>query len=109
MVVDLGFQRVQVHGFFGKPHAQIPNLGGSIRVRSIGPYPPDDFVELPFDGCLVRRLILRQGRLHLRQQVPFQKLRHLGALRVHDAIEPEVQIRPVELEQLFQQRDQLVE
>ena len=109
MVVDLGFQRIQIHGVFGKPRAQIPNLGGSVRVRSIGPYPPDGFVELLFDGRLVRRLVLRQSRLHLRQQVPFQKLRHLGALRVHDAIEPEVQIRPVELEQLFQQRDQLVE
>src|SRR5690606_28345589 len=40
------------------------------------------------------------------QQVLLEKLRHLAGLRMHDAIEAEVQVGLVELEQLLQQADQ---
>ena len=65
--------------------------------------PADDLGQLLLDLGLVGGLVLRERRLHLRQQVLVEELRHLGALGVHDAVEAEVQIGLVELEQLQQQ------
>ena len=52
---------------------------------------------------------MRERVLHLWQQIAFQELRHLVGLGVHDAIEAEVQVGLVELEQLLEQADQFLE
>ena len=44
-----------------------------------------------------------ERRLHHRQQVVVEELRHLGTLGVHDAVKTEVEVGLVELEQLLQQ------
>lgn len=71
-----------------------------------------------FDGLLAGSLIrgLRlfdTGAIRLAEGIPddskqifLEKLRHLTGLRMHDAIEAEVQVGLVELEQLLQQADQ---
>ncbi|MDP1901901.1 MAG: hypothetical protein Q8K96_15815, partial [Rubrivivax sp.] len=46
-------------------------------------------------------LVERESSLYLRQQVLLQELGDLGALGVHDAIEAEVEVGLVELEQLL--------
>ncbi len=66
----------------------------------------DDLGQLLLDLSLVGGLVLAERRLHLRQQVLVEELRHLGALGVHDAVKAEVQVGLVELEQLFQQSHQ---
>lgn len=50
-----------------------------------------------------RSLVESEGLSHLRQQVLVEELCHLGALGMHDAIETEIEIGLVELEQLLQQ------
>ena len=67
----------------------------------------DDLGQLLLDLGLVGGLVLAERRLHLRQQILVEELRHLGALGVHDAVEAEVQVGLVELEQFLQQGLQL--
>src|SRR5262249_18754779 len=57
---------------------------------------------------LVGGFVEAERLLHLWQQIFVQELHHLGALGMHDTIETEVQVRLVELEQLLQQRLQLL-
>ena len=68
-----------------------------------------DLGELLLQLRLVGGLVVAERLLHLRQQVLVEELRHLGALGVHDAVEAEVQVGLVELEQLLQQGFQLLE
>ncbi len=52
---------------------------------------------------LVGGVVLGEGLLHLRQQVLVQELRHLRVPCMQDAVDAEVQLRLVELEQLLEQ------
>lgn len=74
MVVDLGFERLQIHRVVGQLRAQLPDLGKRLRVRAKGAGLLDGLGQILFDCRLVGRLILRERGLHLRQQVLLQEL-----------------------------------
>ena len=104
VVVDLALQRAHVHGVALEPGAQVLDLGRRLGVHAQRPRCLlDGLGQLLLDLGLVGGLVLAERRLHLRQQVLVEELRHLGALGVHDAVEAEVQVGLVELEQLLQQ------
>ena len=107
MVVGLAFQRADVHGVALKLGAQILDLGRVVRVHSRRLDARNHLGQFILQLRLVGGLVLAECRPHLRQEVLVEELRHLGALGVHDAVEAEVQVRLVELEQLLQQGLQL--
>jgi len=102
MIVDFALQCPQVHGVTLHPLAQVLDLGRLRGVHARGLDARDHFGQFLFDLSLVGSLVLAEGRLYLRQQVPIQELRDLGALGVHDAVEAEVQVGLVELKQFLQ-------
>jgi hypothetical protein len=107
VVVNLTLQRAHVHGVALEPGAQVVDLWGLREVHARGLDARDDLGQLLLDLGLVGGLVLAERRLHLRQQVLLEELRHLGALGVHDAVEAEVQVGLIELKQLLQQGLQL--
>ena len=108
MVVDLALQRADVHGVAREPRAQVLDLGRVVRVHSRRLDTSDHLRQFLLQLRLVGALVQRKGVLHLRQQLVVKKLRYFGALGVHHAVETEVQVGLVKLEQLLQQRFQLL-
>ena len=110
MVVDVGLNGGVLSHLF-KPVVQV---GDHIRRLGVG-------VVAEFAGLLAGGLqplakgfpVLGAGeaqrRFHLRQQVLVEELGDLRRLQVHDPIQAEVQVAPVKLEHLAQQRPQPVE
>jgi hypothetical protein len=107
VVVDLALQRADVHGVVLEPGAQVLDLGQRLGVHAECLRLLDGLGQFLLDLGLVGGLVLTECRLHLRQQILVEELRHLGALGVHDAVEAEVQVGLVELEQLLQEGLQL--
>ncbi len=101
VVVDLGLERVQVHSILSQPGAQLLDLGERLWIGTQPLCLLNSLRQLPLDCRLVGRLVLRERRLHLGQQILLQELRHLRALGVHHAVEAEVQVGLIELEQLL--------
>jgi len=108
VVVDLPLQGAQVNRLGLEPGAEIFYLRGRLGVHPQTLGLLHDLGQFLLDLGLVRGLVLAEGCLHLWQQVLVEEPRHLGTLRVHDAIESEVQVGLVELEQLLQEVLQLL-
>ena len=92
VVVDLGLKRIQVHRVLCEPGAQLLDLGECVRIGTQRARLLDRLRQILLDRHLVCGLVLREGRLHLRQEVSFQELAYVGALGMHHAVEAEVQI-----------------
>ena len=100
VVIDLDFETADVHGIC-QPLAKRFHLRQRL---GIGPQ------ALRLLKCLLQfllnlgpigRAILRKRLTHLRQQILFQKRRNLRTPGVHNPIHAEVEVGPVELEQLL--------
>ena len=102
VIVDLAFQRIDVHRVCRQPDAQVFDLLRRLRIDAKPLRLLNGLVQILFDFRLVGAPVERKGVLHLRQQVLIEELRHLGALGMHHAVETEVQVGLIELKQLHQ-------
>jgi hypothetical protein len=98
MVIDLGFECLQVHRSFGKACPQLLDLGQRLRVGIERASLFNRLGQFLLERRLVRRLVLGKGGLDLRQQVLVQKSRDLLCTGVQDTVDAEVEVRLIKLE-----------
>ena len=108
MVVDLVLKPADIDRVVGQLGTQILDLRKRLGIGAEALRLLDRLGELLLQLRLVGGLVEAECLLHLREQVLVEKLRHLRALGVHDAVEAEIEIGLVELEQLLQQGFQLL-
>ena len=88
---------------------EFDNPGRFIGGDSQGPRGRHRLVEFRLERLPLLVGHARERFLHLRQQIPVEERLNLARLHVHDAVEAEIQIAPVELEHLPQQVLEAVE
>lgn len=107
--VDLGLQRLHIHGFGGEARAEFLHFGRLFEIQSGLLYARDEPRQLFLDRRLIGRLVGGQRPFHLRQQVMLEELRDLAAPGMKNAVNAEIQIGLIELEKLHQFRLQPLE
>ena len=107
LVIDLVLEPSNVDRIVRQTRAQLLHLGQRFGISAERLCLLDSPGQFPLQLRLICRLVVRKGSLHLRQQILIEELVNLLTLRVHDSVEPEVEIWLVELEQLSEQFLQL--
>ena len=102
MVVDVGFRGCVGPGL-APFQLQLPDHWSCFGIDTQASGLSAGFGQFLFQFRLLAGGILRQRRLHLRQQIVFEECLNLGQLQVHDPVQAEIEIAAVELEHRSQQ------